>query len=57
MQASCASSTQRLVDLAGRLCQNLLHDESVGAIVVNYRDVSQRKATERQLEYQATTTR
>jgi diguanylate cyclase (GGDEF)-like protein/PAS domain S-box-containing protein len=33
--------------------QNLLHDESVGAIVVNYRDVSQRKATERQLEYQA----
>jgi diguanylate cyclase (GGDEF)-like protein/PAS domain S-box-containing protein len=33
--------------------QNLLHDESVGAIVVNYRDVTQRKATERQLEYQA----
>ncbi len=33
--------------------QNLLHDENVRAIVVNYRDVTQRKATERQLEYQA----
>ena len=33
--------------------QNLLHDPSVGAIVVNYRDISQRKATEKQLEYQA----
>src|SRR5258706_8592481 len=33
--------------------QNLLQDESVRAIVVNYRDVTQRKATERQLEYQA----
>lgn len=33
--------------------QNLLHDPSVGAIIVNYRDISQRKATEKQLEYQA----
>lgn len=33
--------------------QNLLHDPSVGAIVVNYRDISQRKAQEKQLEYQA----
>jgi diguanylate cyclase (GGDEF)-like protein/PAS domain S-box-containing protein len=33
--------------------QNMLHDESVGAIVLNYRDVTQRKATEKQLEYQA----
>ena len=33
--------------------QNLLHEPSVGAIVVNYRDISQRKATEKQLEYQA----
>ena len=33
--------------------QNLLHDPSVGAIVINYRDISQRKATEKQLEYQA----
>jgi diguanylate cyclase (GGDEF)-like protein/PAS domain S-box-containing protein len=33
--------------------QNLLHDPSVAAIVFNYRDVTQRKATEKQLEYQA----
>jgi diguanylate cyclase (GGDEF)-like protein/PAS domain S-box-containing protein len=33
--------------------QNLLHDPSVGAIIVNYRDITQRKATEKQLEYQA----
>lgn len=33
--------------------QNLLHEASVGAIVVNYRDITQRKATEKQLEYQA----
>jgi diguanylate cyclase (GGDEF)-like protein/PAS domain S-box-containing protein len=33
--------------------QNLLHDPSVGAIIINYRDISQRKATEKQLEYQA----
>jgi len=33
--------------------QNLLHDPAVGAIVINYRDVSQRKQTEKQLEYQA----
>jgi diguanylate cyclase (GGDEF)-like protein len=33
--------------------QNMLHDASVGAIVLNYRDVTQRKATEKQLEYQA----
>ena len=33
--------------------QNLLHDSTVKAIVVNYRDITQRKATERQLEYQA----
>ncbi len=31
----------------------MLHDPSVGAIVLNYRDVTQRKATEKQLEYQA----
>src|SRR5438132_551457 len=35
------------------LAQNLLHETSVGAIVVNYRDITQRKATEKQLEYQA----
>ncbi len=33
--------------------QNLLHEPSVGAIIINYRDISQRKATEKQLEYQA----
>jgi diguanylate cyclase (GGDEF)-like protein/PAS domain S-box-containing protein len=33
--------------------QNLLHDPSVGAIIVNYRDITQRKAAEKQLEYQA----
>jgi diguanylate cyclase (GGDEF)-like protein/PAS domain S-box-containing protein len=33
--------------------QNLLHETSVGAIVLNYRDVSQRKETEKQLEYRA----
>jgi diguanylate cyclase (GGDEF)-like protein/PAS domain S-box-containing protein len=33
--------------------QNLLHEPSVGAIVLNYRDVSQRKETEKQLEYRA----
>lgn len=33
--------------------QNLLHEPSVGAIVLNYRDVSQRKQTEKQLEYRA----
>ncbi len=33
--------------------QNMLHEPSVGAIVVNYRDVSQRKQTEKQLEYRA----
>src|SRR6185436_7798119 len=33
--------------------QNLLEEPSVGAIVVNYRDVSQRKETEKQLEYRA----
>ena len=33
--------------------QNLLHDSSVNAVVVNYRDITQRKATEKQLEYQA----
>ena len=33
--------------------QNLLHDPSVGAIIINYRDITQRKATEKQLEYQA----
>lgn len=33
--------------------QNLLADPSVGAIVLNYRDVTQRKETEKQLEYRA----
>jgi len=33
--------------------QNLLHDPAVGAIVINYRDISQRKQAEKQLEYQA----
>ena len=33
--------------------QNLLHDSSLKAIIVNYRDITQRKATEKQLEYQA----
>jgi diguanylate cyclase (GGDEF)-like protein/PAS domain S-box-containing protein len=33
--------------------QNLLRDATVGAIVLNYRDITQRKATEKQLEYQA----
>jgi diguanylate cyclase (GGDEF)-like protein/PAS domain S-box-containing protein len=33
--------------------QNLLHDSSIRALVVNYRDITQRKATEKQLEYQA----
>jgi diguanylate cyclase (GGDEF)-like protein/PAS domain S-box-containing protein len=33
--------------------QDMQHEPSVGAIVLNYRDVTQRKATEKQLEYQA----
>jgi diguanylate cyclase (GGDEF)-like protein/PAS domain S-box-containing protein len=33
--------------------QNLLHEPSVCAIVLNYRDVSLRKETEKQLEYRA----
>lgn len=33
--------------------QNLLHEPGVHAIVLNYRDVSQRKETEKQLEYRA----
>jgi diguanylate cyclase (GGDEF)-like protein/PAS domain S-box-containing protein len=33
--------------------QNLLHEPSVGAIVLNFRDVTQRKETEKQLEYRA----
>jgi diguanylate cyclase (GGDEF)-like protein/PAS domain S-box-containing protein len=33
--------------------QNLLHEPSVGAVVLNYRDVSQRKQQEKQLEYRA----
>jgi len=33
--------------------QNLLHEPSVGAIVLNYRDVTHRKETEKQLEYRA----
>jgi diguanylate cyclase (GGDEF)-like protein/PAS domain S-box-containing protein len=33
--------------------QNLLHEPSVNAIVLNYRDVTQRKETEKQLEYRA----
>jgi diguanylate cyclase (GGDEF)-like protein/PAS domain S-box-containing protein len=33
--------------------QNLLQEPSVAAIVLNYRDVSQRKETERELEYRA----
>ena len=45
---------ERHVGLAGRRSrQNLLHEPSVGAIVLNYRDITQRKATEKQLEYQA----
>src|SRR5262249_35995682 len=32
--------------------QNLLHDGTVNALIVNYRDITQRKATEKQLEYQ-----
>ncbi len=34
-------------------CQNLLHEAPVGALVLNYRDVTQRKETEKQLEYRA----
>jgi diguanylate cyclase (GGDEF)-like protein/PAS domain S-box-containing protein len=33
--------------------QNLLHDPTVSAIIVNYRDITQRKQAEKQLEYQA----
>lgn len=33
--------------------QNMLADTNVGAIVLNYRDVTQRKATEKKLEYQS----
>jgi diguanylate cyclase (GGDEF)-like protein/PAS domain S-box-containing protein len=33
--------------------QNLLHEPSVRAIVLNYRDITQRKETEKQLEYRA----
>lgn len=33
--------------------QNLLHEPSVRSVVLNYRDVSQRKETEKQLEYRA----
>jgi diguanylate cyclase (GGDEF)-like protein/PAS domain S-box-containing protein len=44
--------TGRWVWLEG-FSQNLLHEPSVEAIVHNYRDVSQRKETEKQLEYRA----
>jgi len=33
--------------------QNMIDDPSVNAVVLNYRDISQRKEAERQLEYQA----
>ena len=33
--------------------QNLLDDPRVSAVVINYRDITQRKATEKQLEYQS----
>src|SRR5439155_2652090 len=33
--------------------QNMLQEASVGAIVLNYRDVSQRRMTEKQLEFRA----
>jgi diguanylate cyclase (GGDEF)-like protein/PAS domain S-box-containing protein len=33
--------------------QNMLYEPTVGAIVLNYRDVSQRKQAEKQLEYRA----
>src|SRR5262249_11706278 len=33
--------------------QSLLHEPSVTAIVLNYRDVTQRRMTEKQLEYRA----
>ena len=33
--------------------QNLLDDPRVAAIIINYRDITQRKATEKQLEYQS----
>jgi diguanylate cyclase (GGDEF)-like protein/PAS domain S-box-containing protein len=33
--------------------QNMLHEPSVRAIVLNYRDVTQRRMTEKQLEYRA----
>ena len=33
--------------------QNLLHEPSIDAIVLNYRDITQRKETEKQLEYRA----
>lgn len=33
--------------------QNLIEEASVGAVVLNYRDISQRKETEKQLEYRA----
>jgi diguanylate cyclase (GGDEF)-like protein/PAS domain S-box-containing protein len=33
--------------------QNLLDEASVGAVVLNYRDISQRKEAEKQLEYRA----
>ena len=33
--------------------QNMLHEPSVGAIILNYRDVSLRRMTEKQLEYRA----
>jgi diguanylate cyclase (GGDEF)-like protein/PAS domain S-box-containing protein len=44
--------TGRWVWLEG-FSQNLLHEPSVGGIVLNYRDVTQRKETEKQLEYRA----
>jgi diguanylate cyclase (GGDEF)-like protein/PAS domain S-box-containing protein len=34
-------------------CTNLLHDENVGGIVLNIRDVTERKSFERQLAHQA----
>jgi diguanylate cyclase (GGDEF)-like protein/PAS domain S-box-containing protein len=33
--------------------QNMLHEPSVGAIILNFRDVTQRRMTEKQLEYRA----
>src|SRR5205823_716437 len=45
-----ADGTYRLIEAVGK---NLIDDPSVGGVVVNYRDISERRALEDELRHQA----